>query len=268
MKISKKILSFIICFAVIMGSMTLNANATEIDKEIVYVDGIAFECYVNDNGELIISSLDDDGQTYLKLDSDGSAESQILNDGVLEEYDLEIQELSEEEVYVEVIDEEDEIVEIYDSLEDLSVDEYEGQSATIGIGVGVAIGTLVTVLLQITVTVIVAGVVYYAVSNVINKIKSDSKKQKYYYKAAIKNHTVYIAFYSGTITKNQAASRLKSGQNVYTFTKKLAKQAVVATGKGYIGEEIHLRKGTFQFYHYHTGNRNGSHSLFGLPYYS
>lgn len=127
---------------------------------------------------------------------------------------------------------------------------------------------MLVVVLEVTATIVVAGCVYYAVSTVIEKIKSNKKKQKYYYKAYIDvtTQTTYIAFYSKTITKKQAASRIKSGNNIYTFTKKKAKAAVVAAGLGYVGPEIHLRKGKFVFHHFHTRNRNGAHSLYGMPY--
>ncbi len=272
MRIFKKTLSFIICFVLVVGRLAFNVNAIEIEKEIVYVDGIAFECYTNDNGELIISSLDDDGQTYLKVYPDGSAESQILDDdGVLEEYYLEIEELTEEEVYVEVIDEEGEIVEVYDEPEDLVADDYEGQSASLVIGAGVviSIGALLKIILAITGTIIVAGLTYTLLVNVIEKIESDAKKQNYYYKASVdgKNHAVYIAYNSGTITLNQAISRLKSGQDVYTFFKSQAKVAVAGTGKNYIGPERSKTKGTIQFYHYHPSETNRAHALYGYGYY-
>lgn len=131
---------------------------------------------------------------------------------------------------------------------------------------GISISTLLTVILAVTATIVVGGCTYYAVSTVIDKIKSNSAKQKYYYKAYISDYVTYIAFYSGTISQSQAASRLKSGQNVYTYTKSLAKTATVATGLGCIGPEITYRSGKFSFWHYHPGNRNGAHCLYGLPY--
>ena len=213
----KKILSFVICFIFVMGNVVLKVNAAETDKEIVYVDGISFEYYVDDSGDLIISSLEDNGKTYLKLDSEGNAESQIFNDGISEEYNLEIQELSEEELYIEVSNEQNEIIDVYDNPEDLLIDEYDGQAA-VAIGTGVAIGTLVTVLLKVTATIVVGGLVYYAASTVIDKIKNNSNNRTYYYKAYINNYVTYIAFYSGRITQSQAASRIKSGQNVYIYT--------------------------------------------------
>lgn len=263
----RKIISFIICLTIIAVNITLKGNAADNNstREIVYVDGIAFEYYISDLGETIIKSLDDNGKTYLKLDSNGNAEAEVFNKENYEQYNLDIQDLSEENLYIEV-KKDNELVEVFDKVDDILSDEYTGQAA-ITMGTGIAIGTLVTVLLQVTATVVIGGLTYYAVSTVIDKIKNNKNNKNAYYKASIQNYTTYIAFYSGKITKNQAASRIKSKQNVYTYTKDLAKQAVVASGLGCItSPEIHYRKGKFSFYHYHTLRRNGAHSLYGMPY--
>ena len=264
MKKFNKIISLIICFTFITVFTMPKVSGAENNKEVVYVDGISFEYFVDDSGELNIRSLEDNGKTYLKLNSEGEAEVQLLEDESYEEYKLDIEELTEEEVYVEVNDDEGERVDIYDDIDDILVDEYEGQALAVGTGISMA--TLLTVTLMVTSAVVVGGVTYYAISTVIEKVKSNNNNKNSYYKAYIQNYVTFIAFYSGKISKNQAASRIKSGNNVYSYSKSMAKSAVNSAGLGIVGPEIHLRKGKFAFYHYHTANRNGAHSLYGMPY--
>lgn len=263
----KKVIATILCATTVLLNMGVKGYASEIDQETVFVDGMEFKYYTTDNGSIIVESLEDNGKSRLEIGVDGEAVATVMNeDNEYEDYNLIINELTQEDVDIVVTDENDNVVEVYDEVEDIMGDEYVGQAAIV-YGTGVLIGTLVTVVLAVTATIVVGGLIYYAVSSVISKIQNDSAKQKYYYKAYIKDYVTYIAFYSGTITQSQAASRIKSGQNVYTYTSSLAKSAVVSAGLGgATSSEIHLRTGKFAFYHYHPYNRNGSHSLYGLPY--
>ncbi len=69
------------------------------------------------------------------------------------------------------------------------------------------------------------------------------------------------------ITRTHAINRIRGGYDVYTFSRIDARSIVVAAGMGIIGPENDYKwylPG--QFYdHYHTANRNGAHSFYGLP---
>lgn len=273
----KRILSVLLCLALLCCSINITAFAAEInDQKTVYVDGKAFVYSIASDGTLEVQGKSDNGKSYLTILPDGTAEAQAMDEtGQYIQYELEINDLSLEKVDVTATHESStfarglqrtQIVEHFTCVEDIMGKSYVGQASLVVV-TGISLSTLLTVVLTITGTIVVGGCIYYAVANVIEKIKSDSAKQKYYYKAHIADYVTYIAFYSGTITQSQAASRIKSGQNVYTYTKSLAKAAVVSAGLGCItSPEIHLRSGALTFYHYHTANRNGAHSLYGLPY--
>jgi len=245
-------------------------------QNTVYLDGQAFTFSVELDGTVNVKGKGSNSKAYLTILSNGTGAAQTVDEnGTCIQYELQVNDLSLNKVDVTASqkdkphknnNQKPKNEKHYKSVKEIVGDSYVGQ-ATLVAAAGISLATLLTVVLTITGTIVIGGCIYYAVANVIEKIKSDSSKQKYYYKAYISNYVTYIAFYSGTITQNQAASRIKSGQNVYTFTKSLAKAAVVSSGLGCItSPEIHLRKGTFSFYHYHTANRNGAHSLYGLPY--
>lgn len=213
-----------------------------------------------------MESVEDNGEIFLKLDSEGHAESQIINAAAeTETFDLEIDNLNENDVDLDIIDENGEVEHI-DNFDELIEDSYETQSATLVLYGGLTLYALITAMACVAGAVIVGGVTYYVSSKVIDKIRNNKENQKKYYKACIKNHTVYIAFYNGKITKSQGASRIKSGKDVYTFLSSNAKSVVNAAGRGSTGSELHLLKGKFTYRHYHTANRNGAHALYGLPY--
>lgn len=271
----KKIVSGLLCVSLLCVSMSHTAMAAEKGGgQTVYYDGMAFSYEVDEDGNIEVKGMEDGGRSYITVYTDGTAEAQAMNeDGQYIQYDLEMKELSFEEVDVVAREKNNRLgnkhrthrTEHFDSVEDIVGKQYVGQALTLGWGVFLT--TLVAVVIAVVGTIVVGGCIYYAVSTVIDKIQSDKAKQKYYYKAYIADYVTYIAFYNGTITQSQAASRIKSGQNVYTYTKALAKAAVVSAGLGCTSSpEIHLRKGYFAFYHYHTLNRNGAHSLYGLPY--
>ena len=54
---------------------------------------------------------------------------------------------------------------------------YVGQASLVVV-TGISLSTLLTVVLTIAGTIVVGGCIYYAVANVIEKMKSDSAKQK------------------------------------------------------------------------------------------
>jgi len=53
----------------------------------------------------------------------------------------------------------------------------------------------------------------------------------------------------------------------YTYTSTRARSIVVSTGLGVTHSETSWKwyRACSYFYHYHTANRNGAHSFYGLP---
>ena len=215
-----------------------------------------------------INATNDDSYGKLILDKDGVAEITVLDENnELNQYEAKIEDLSENNVNITVLDDDNEIVEEYDDEDDLLVDEYECQAAvTVGV---ISVTTLLQVLLAITACIVIAGITYYAVSTVQAKIAQDKKKKQYYYPACLKGKDVYIA-YNKSISSSAASNRIRSGMSIYTYTSSLARTAVSNAGYGVIGPEIdskkNMKKGYIYYKHYHTGNRNGAHAWYGVPY--
>ena len=109
---------------------------------------------------------------------------------------------------------------------------------------------------------VIAGVTCYAVDAVISDVRKNSK---YYYKAYRRLNTVFINPIA--IPEAQASNRIRAGADTYTYTQSLARKIVVSAGLGVVGPENHwawYKIGSY-FSHFHTGNRNGAHSFYGLP---
>lgn len=71
-----------------------------------------------------------------------------------------------------------------------------------------------------------------------------------------------------SISFGTAKARVAAGKDIYTWWNARAVAAVSAVGLGSIGPEIdkNRKAGKLYYMHYHTGNRNGSHAFFGLPF--
>ena len=134
----------------------------------------------------------------------------------------------------------------------------------------IGVGVLIKVAILAAVTITIGGVVYTVAVKATECIKKNKKRQKNYYKAyySNKHKEVYIAK-SNPISRKSAGGRIKNGKSVYTYTRTLAKKAMITAGKGWVGPEIDKKKksniGKPLYYHYHTKNRNGAHMWYGMP---
>lgn len=206
-----------------------NINST---GEVVYVDGNEILVTVNQaTGTIIAKSTDKADESYLEISCDGEGSAMIQDDveGEYENYDLTIENLSYNDVDVVVENEDEDIVEEYDCVDELFEDSYEGQAA-VAVVTGISVGTLLTAVLEAAACIAIGGIIYYGGKAAVQAIKKSSKKQKYYYKAYIYNKNVFIAV-KNRISKNAAVKRISKGGEVYTYTSKLAKSAILATGK-------------------------------------
>lgn len=234
-------------------------------SEIVYVDGNAIKVSVDtEQGKIISESVDRKEDSILEISCNGDSIVTVYDkqEEEYKEYELDISNMSDDDIDITVLDNDD-IVEEYDEMEDLIENTYEGQMA-ISVVTGISIATLITAVLKVAACIAVAGVIYYGGKAAVNAIKQSSQKQKYYYKAYIYDKNVFIAINS-RISKVSAVNRLKSGLSIYTYTSKLAKSAVKATGLGCTKKEISDLKGKIRFWHYHTAKRRGEHAFYGLP---
>lgn len=69
------------------------------------------------------------------------------------------------------------------------------------------------------------------------------------------------------VTRQHAINRIRGGNDVYTYWQADARSIVNAAGRGVIGTENHYAIWKIGDYydHYHTADRNGAHSIYGLP---
>lgn len=266
----KQIISVMLIVSIIV---TLLGSSTEVyaseamgnESEIVYVDGYAIRVTTDvETGTVTAESVDKSDNSMLEISEYNENVATIYDEeeDSYVDYILEIEDLSETAIDIVVYDEEGEIVEQYESIDDLIEDSYEGQVA-ITIVTGITVSALITAILQVAACVAVAGVIYYGAKAAVNAIEKSASQKKYYYKAYIYNKNVFINL--NQISTNSAISRIKSGQNIYTYTASLAKSAVVSAGLGCTSSEISCLAGKIRFYHYHTNPRNGAHSFYGIP---
>ena len=138
-------------------------------------------------------------------------------------------------------------------------------------------------LIATTAIMYVANVCYIMAKDFYKSITKASAKQKQralnsYYPAYIQSNVIYIS--SKDISLNEAAARLLTVQNIYTYYSANAKKAVIKAGFSPKGPEIHRDnknlKGKYVFYHYHPGHTDSknimkksldSHALYGDPHY-
>lgn len=230
-------------------------------KKYVYVDGVEYCVYVDEDFNTIVKAVGEDAELILDKELNGTISIQDGKESGT--YDIEVSELDVEQEEMDItVYKEDIVFENYDDIEEIIPDEYSGQAAIAVAGGTIFVGGLISALVYALVTVTVAGVVCYAVDAIVKQVKQN---QQYYYKAYLKLGTVVINPYA--ITSTEAKNRIKNGDNTYTYTATLARSIVVATGLGVVGPENHYKwysLGSF-FNHYHTANRNGAHSFYGLP---
>lgn len=256
--LSKLLILTILANLTFSNSQSVYASSTE-DYKTVFVDGVEYSVVMDGENNIYIKAITEGYDADMALDENLEGEIHINS----EEYNVVINDIdyNSEDVDIVISDENNNIVENYDSMDDLTPDDYNGQTAAV-VGGTIGIGSLVTALLYACLAVTIAGVTCYAVDAVIDDVK---KNKKYYYKAYRRLNTVFIN--PVPISAAKATSRIASGSDTYTYTSQLAKSIVVATGLGVTASEHHwawYKIGSF-FNHYHTKNRNGAHSFYGVP---
>lgn len=271
-----KIISFLLIFAMCINFTYVSANEAIKEEKIVYVDGVGYSVSIDEDYNITLQSVDSDNEAKMVLDNTLSGDIRIDNGNGVEKYKIDISELASsdnlddedfeyDDIDIEITDQQGNIVEEYDEMDDVILDEYEGQAA-IAVGGTIAVGGLVTALLKLALAVCIAGVVCYAVDAVIDQVK---RNRNYCYKAYRALNTVVIN--PRAISYESAISRIKNGSDVYTYTKGMAKSIMVSTAQGYYGPENHwawYKFGSF-FNHYHLNShkkgKNDAHMFYGLP---
>lgn len=276
----------LVCTSIPMDVMAAENVSTErgefVDK--VYVDGVEYNVEFDPvEGNLIVSGETDISEGTLVLTSSGDATINIENKNQVDEsYILEIEELSEDSVDIEVYDENGDLTEYYDEYEQLVEDGYEGQTA---VSVSLVVGAAVLLCITTSYIIIKSGVVYCiadAFTKAVSKAKTAAKEKarSYYYPAFLKtvNGRTYVYINPQGINVNAAATLVKGGASIYSYTAAMARKVLTTAGyvpcssKGVKNQaERHSSPG-YQFYHYHAGRTNSKgtltktgsiHSLYG-----
>ncbi|HEM4925437.1 TPA: hypothetical protein U1160_002107 [Streptococcus suis] len=217
---------------------------------------------------LEVNTYLDGGEFSLEIDKfSGEGFFNTSDDDIdIDDFEVKINEIIDEDNLDIIIEEGDGNIENIDSVEDLIDEAYEGQMTLVaGTFVGLAgkaiLSALIAAIAYAAKVIVVAGITYYAVDRVADKIKNG-----FIYRAYRANNAVYISPLS--ITKSQAIRLVRLGKDVYTLLKAHAKSIVASTGLGVTQSENHYytsRKRGIYYSHFHTANRNGAHSFYGLP---
>ena len=292
----KKLLSLMLAVVCLFNTTVVNAMGIEenescnleaevVFEDTVYYDGIEYNVEIDaEMGNVVVTGETDGSEGALVL-ADGEASIEIENDDIADEsYELAINDLSENDVDVTVYDESGSVVEAYSDFDEIVDDVYEEQAAATSVILYVLAAALLVV---VTYYIIVKSGVTYVIADHITKAiaaaKSAVKKKarKYYYPAIISKGNIYIDPHG--INKNAAAARIASNANVYSYTSSMASSVITSAGYVPCNEagiqnayDLHTKKRTIQFMHYHRGKTNSkgtlkkngkAHSLFGEPYY-
>ena len=268
---TKKIISVILIIVTLtVLEMQQSFAVTNAEKRTnIYVDGIKFEIYMDDEN-IVVASNEKNGNSKMIIDPEGNAEIYINDsNGNGQKLTMKINDLTDEKIMISVRGGNGEIIQ-FNSIEDLESDEYIGQVAlTIGIGtvVGSLLSAAVTALLISAAVVVIGGVTYTALDYALQKVKV---RYNSYYRAYRRNNVVLVS--TSSISFNTAVARIRTRQDIYTYYQSNARSVVAAAGLGVIGPEIDsrtsssgwLKRGIY-YYHYHPGNRS-CHAFFGKAY--
>lgn len=214
---SKMLIALMLVFVLVCTNVIINAKGiNEISNDTVEIDGVIFN--VINEGEQCKLIGKADGLCYeAVLDKNTNEVHITCEEAILfwtkevYEYEIEIENYNEESVELEF------------DLTDCNTGEvnhinetenFQGQ-IPIAIPVGIALTDIIAALLTTAAVCVVAGVAYYAVSDVIEKVKEDSKKKKkYFYYAMIRGSQLLIgeAFKSEADALIYAKSMLNSSK--------------------------------------------------------
>lgn len=268
-----KVMSIILAMVLVLNGLVYSESsvfANNLDSkniETIYIDGIKYNITINEDLNIEVNTSVDGEEFSLevdKLSGEGNFTSSDYNI-VASEYEVTVNSVVNEDNLDVTIEDDIGNVEEIDSLDDLIDDNYEGQmviSGTLAALTGKAVlSALVAALALSAKVIVVLGVTYYAVDRVADKIKNG-----FIYPALRRNNAVYIAPLA--TTKSKAINLVRAGKDVYTIIRAHAKSIVISTGLGVTPSENHYytskNKGIY-FSHFHTANRNGAHSFYGLP---
>lgn len=285
MKKLRRIVSVVVLMALVanLTAPAAKANSDLLYEDIIFIDGVEYNVSVDFDGNVCVEGEMDDTSSSMQIDSNGNG-TVVLDseDETLEEYKVEIEELNKDDVEVEILDENDKILEEYNDYEELVEDTYEPQ-VLVEVTIFAEIVYLILCLIATTAIMYIGNVCYIMAKEFCKSIAKASAKQKQrslnsYYPAYIKSYVTYIS--TKDISLKEAAARLLTIQNIYTYYSANAKKAVLQTGYSPKGPEIHTDsekvKGKYVFYHYHPGHTNSknvmvksldSHALYGDAHY-
>ncbi|MBM7615492.1 hypothetical protein [Alkaliphilus hydrothermalis] len=258
-----KIIVFILVLTLFtMSSLSSFARSPKNNGETVFVDGIEYNVRVDNKFNTTVETVGLENKAKLVIDKHGKGTiSGVKGQKKGEVYEVIVNELSYEGLDVKVKSNGKEI-EKFTKKEDLVKDKYTGQ-ATIVVGGTVLAGSLVQALLAAGLIFIAAGITWVAVTEIADILQNSSSTG--YFQCKFSLGMLFIN--PDDITRTHAVNRIKGGYDVYTYSRSDASGIVVSAGKGIIGPENHYAFWKFGDYydHYHTGDRNGAHSFYGLP---
>ncbi len=262
----KKHFSNIILFTLILALFTMSslssfAYSSDNNGKTVFVDGIEYYVSIDNEFTITVETVGLKTNAKLIIDKYGNGSiSGIKTQNKGEVYSVTINELSSNSLDMKIKSNGKEI-QRFTKPQDLFKDEYIGQS-TIVIGGTVLGAKLVQALIASGLILIATGITWVAVKAVADILEDSSTA---YFKCKFSLGTLFIN--PDDITKSHAINRIKGGYDVYTFLQANASSIVVAAGKGIIGPENHYAWWKLGDYydHYHTADRNGAHSIYGLP---
>lgn len=285
MKKLRKIVSVVVLMVLVtnLTAPAAKANSDLLYEDMVFIDGAVYNVFVDFDGNVYVEGEMNNTSSSMQIDNNGNG-TVVLDseDNTSDEYKVEIEDLNKDNVDVEILDENNKILEEYNDYEELIEDTYEPQ-AFVEIAIFAEIVYLILCLIATTAIMYVGNVCYIMAKDFCKSVAKASAKQKQrsfnsYYPAYIKSNVTYIS--SKDISLKEAAARLLTLQNIYTYYSANAKKAVIQTGYSPKGPEIHTGsknvKGKYVFYHYHPGHTNSknimeksldSHALYGDPHY-
>lgn len=263
-----KYLAFVLAIVMAVTHTQWGSNVTGLVakvKDVIYIDGTKLSYEMEADGVTLSS-----GKSSLTIQDDHTGTAHIVNDDSVEDFELNIVDLSRDAVYVVATNKKTGEQFTIDHLGDESTS-YTGQAAialTGSAAIYLSLQTFLYYMILVGLTIVVAGVVYYAIDKAIVKIRQNKEhSQSKYYPAKLSGKMVYIAM-KNPISLSQASTRIRRGQDIYTYFSGNAKKAVLGSGLGsWYKSEIDQKrkKGYIYFYHWHTANRNGAHAWFGNP---
>lgn len=253
------------------------ASTGEMNKQIVYVDGVEVEMYVDRNFNVVVQTVGQEENAEMIITKSGNAEVSVESNGKTTELDVEINALSENNVDVE-ISQDGIVLDSVNNVDELILDDYDGQfAAAIPIVVLTAEQLALLLLgafLMMYGAKIINGVLMIAVETFQTTVQKVKDLMNSYFDAVVvPDDTVYVN--PKPISNKTAITRIKIGRSIYTLYQDNAKSAVKSAGMGVSKAEHHKKVGKIGIFlwHFHTLNKTPNvkdeslvaHSFYGTP---